>query len=121
LQSVLVPLFGFCARWPSHRCWDEAGTHCVDIDSLRAKSNSQLPGLAELYTMQRVEAKFEALVNDPDLDTKFVLGKLHEAKGTIRSSIWVKCGAASFNLFVLLSAYARKIQRSKFFVRYGGM
>jgi hypothetical protein len=29
--------------------------------------------------MERVAAKFDALLNDPDLDTKFVMGKLQEA------------------------------------------
>jgi hypothetical protein len=48
------------------------------------EAQTKLDGvLAELYKMERVVAKFEALVNDPELDTKFVLGKLQEATAKV--------------------------------------
>jgi DNA invertase Pin-like site-specific DNA recombinase len=61
-----------------------------DLDWKSVAGRSELPEvkeqqakldivLTELHKMERVVAKFEALVNDPDLDTKFVLGKLQEA------------------------------------------
>jgi hypothetical protein len=65
-----------------------------DLDWKSVAGQSELPEVkinqakldtvkAELYKMERVAAKFDALSNDPDLDTKFVLGKLQEANQKI--------------------------------------